>query len=150
MNQKNWLLYITLIGIISGGICGWVFGQSMENVAWMGDLFLDALKMLVVPLIISSMIVGIAGLGDIRKVGKTGALTFIYFMLTTAISVAVGLLLVNLLQPGTGIESTGMTTPERVAGKESAGLVDIVRSFISNRTVVRQGPGRQLRRFDLR
>ena len=73
MMKKNGLLILMVAGIFLGIFSGWMFGSSMLTVAWIGEMFLDALKMLVVPLIISSMIVGIAGLGDIRKVGKTGA-----------------------------------------------------------------------------
>ena len=62
----------------------------MESVGWLGEMFLDSIKMLVVPLIISSMIVGISGLGDIRKVGKTGLITLTFFMATTAIAVGSG------------------------------------------------------------
>ncbi|MFQ5673693.1 MAG: dicarboxylate/amino acid:cation symporter [Nitrospinales bacterium] len=131
MKKKNRLLFLTVIGILSGGVCGWTFGKSMLAVAWMGELFLDALKMLVVPLIVSSMIVGIAGLGDIRKLGKTGVITLGYYMLTTAVSVVIGLLLVNLIQPGVGMEAGALDLPEKVSGKESVGLTTILQTFVS-------------------
>ena len=67
--KSNVLLYFMIAGILLGIFCGWVFGETMLVFGWLGDMFLDSLKMLVVPLIISSMIVGISGLGDIRKVG---------------------------------------------------------------------------------
>ena len=76
--KKNGLLYLMIAGIVLGIFSGWMFGNTMLAVEWIGEMFLDALKMLVVPLIISSMIVGIAGLGDIRKVGKTGLITLVY------------------------------------------------------------------------
>ena len=66
--KSNGLLYLMITGILLGIFCGWFFGETMLSVGWLGDMFLDSLKMLVVPLIISSMIVGISGLGDIRKV----------------------------------------------------------------------------------
>ena len=50
-----------LVGISMGGVCGWIFGREMLIVDWIGEMFLDALKMLVIPLIVSSMIVGITG-----------------------------------------------------------------------------------------
>lgn len=131
MKNTNWLLYATLVGIIAGGVCGWIFGRSMLEIEWIGDMFLDALKMLVVPLIISSMIVGISGLGDIRKVGKTGAITLFYFMATTAMSVVIGLLVVNLIQPGGGLETNPIEVPNKVAIKEPAGISDILKNFIS-------------------
>jgi len=92
---------------------------------------LDALKMLVVPLIISSMIVGIAGLGDIRKVGKTGLIALGYFMMTTCMAVAIGLVMVNIIEPGVAVEMTVEHVPEKVAGKEAVGITDILKTFVS-------------------
>lgn len=131
----NFLLYLMLGGIASGVVCGWVFGKEMEAVTWMGEIFLNLLKMLVVPLIISSMIVGIAGLGDVRKVGKTGAITFIYFMTTTAISVTLGLIMVNLINPGVGVEMIAQELPQRIAEKKAIGITDILKSFVSDNLV---------------
>ena len=102
--KSNGLLYLMITGILLGIFCGWFFGETMLSVGWLGDMFLDSLKMLVVPLIISSMIVGISGLGDIRKVGKTGFITLIYFMSTTGIAVGIGLVMVNILEPGMSVE----------------------------------------------
>ncbi|MEE8207274.1 MAG: dicarboxylate/amino acid:cation symporter, partial [Nitrospinaceae bacterium] len=130
MKNKNWLLYFILVGIVLGGICGWWFGPQMMAVAWIGEIFLNALKMLVIPLIISSLIVGIAGLGDITKVGKTGLITLVYFMTTTGISVVIGLCMVNLIDPGLSVEMV-TEIPEKVAGKEDKGIIDILMSFIS-------------------
>lgn len=131
MKNKNILLYLMLTGILLGGICGWFFGPKMLVVEWMGDMFLNALKMLVIPLIVSSLIVGISGLGDITKVGKTGAITLVYFSLTTAFSVALGLFMVNLVQPGKGVEWAGGVMPEKLVGRETPGVTDILESFIS-------------------
>ena len=94
-------------------------------------MFLDSLKMLVVPLIISSMIVGISGLGDIRKVGKTGLITLTYFMATTGVAVGIGLVMVNIIQPGASVEMTVDKIPEHVAEKEAIGITDILQSFVS-------------------
>jgi Na+/H+-dicarboxylate symporter len=130
MKNKNWLLYFMLGGIFLGGVCGWWFGKQMMAVAWMGDIFINALLMLVIPLIVSSLIVGISGLGDITKVGKTGLITLVYFMTTTGISVVIGLCMVNLIDPGISVEMV-TEIPEEVAGKEDKGIIDILMSFIS-------------------
>ncbi|NIQ00102.1 MAG: cation:dicarboxylase symporter family transporter, partial [Nitrospinaceae bacterium] len=108
-----------------------VFGAQMQVVDWIGEIFLDILKMLVVPLIVSSMIVGIAGLGDIRKVGKTGLITLIYFGSTTLVSVILGLAVVNLMKPGAGIEMAVGELPEHLRDGEAIGLVDILKTFVS-------------------
>ncbi len=130
MKKNNTLLYLMLIGISMGGVCGWVFGKEMLIVDWIGEMFLDTLKMLVIPLIVSSMIVGITGLGDIRKVGKAGTITLIYFLSTSGIAVMAGIIVVNIMQPGLGVElTTGI--PEKVAGKESIDITDILKSFVT-------------------
>ena len=129
--KKNGLLYLMIAGIVLGIFSGWMFGNMMLAVEWIGEMFLDALKMLVVPLIISSMIVGIAGLGDIRKVGKTGLITLVYFLITTCIAVGIGLVMVNIIEPGVAVEMTVEQVPEKVVGKESVAITDILKSFVS-------------------
>ena len=129
--KKNGLLYLMIAGIVLGIFSGWMFGNTMLAVEWIGEMFLDALKMLVVPLIISSMIVGIAGLGDIRKVGKTGLITLVYFLITTCIAVGIGLVMVNIIEPGVAVEMTMEQVPEKVVGKESVAITDILKSFVS-------------------
>ncbi len=115
---SNLILVGILIGMIAGGLCGWFFGERMASVQWLGDLFLNALKVIIVPLIVASMICGISNLGDVRKLGRTGLWTLLYFTTTTAISVVIGIILVNIIEPGAGMTIDGIETPERVLGKE--------------------------------
>ncbi len=115
---SNVILVGILIGIVAGGLCGWFFGERMVTVKWLGDLFLNALKTMIVPLIVASMIAGISNLGDVRKIGNTGLRTLIYFMSTTAISVVVGIILVNIVRPGGGINIAGIEAPKEVLSKE--------------------------------
>ena len=104
-----------LIGIVIAIIVGLVVGGWLPNfaakTALLGDIFLNALKMIVVPLVMLSMIVGITGLGDIRNLGPIGGRTVLYYMATTGISVLIGIILVNIIQPGKGI-SRGADYPE--------------------------------------
>lgn len=74
-----------------------------------GEIFLDLLKMIVVPLVMASVMAGVLGLGDVRRLGRPGLYTVLYYAATTLLAVGTGILLVNLIEPGTGIE------PERVA-----------------------------------
>lgn len=130
MNGKNPLLYFVLAGVVSGGLCGWAFGTRMLAFAWIGEIFLDILKMLVVPLVFSSMVVGISALGDVRKLGKTGGLTLAYFLATTGIAVVLGLVMVNLLRPGAGVKLSG-GIPDTAMGRETYGITDILKGFVS-------------------
>lgn len=104
-----------LIGIVIAIIVGLIVGGWIPDFAakttLLGDIFLNALKMIVVPLVMFSMIVGITGLGDIRNLGPIGGRTVLYYMATTGISVLIGIVLVNIVQPGKGI-SRGADHPE--------------------------------------
>ena len=104
-----------LIGIVIAIIVGLIVGGWIPDFAakttLLGDIFLNALKMIVVPLVMFSMIVGITGLGDIRNLGPIGGRTVLYYMATTGLSVLIGIILVNIIQPGKGI-SRGAEHPE--------------------------------------
>ena len=67
-----------------------------------GDIFLNLLKMMVVPLVMASVMSGIIGLGDVRKLGRPGGTAIAYYLATTLLAVAVGLVVVNVIRPGVG------------------------------------------------
>ncbi len=98
--NSNKLLIGILIGIIAGFLFGGFFPSFGIEIYFIGELFIKALLMLVVPLVMASIVVGITGLGDIRKLGQIGRNTIIYYMTTTALSVIIGIFLVNLIKPG--------------------------------------------------
>jgi DAACS family dicarboxylate/amino acid:cation (Na+ or H+) symporter len=97
-----------LVGAVAGLIVNYSFGGTHENVVWtianitqpIGSLFLNLLLMIVVPLVFSSLVVGVAGIGDIRKLGRVGLKSFAYCLIISAISVAIGLGLANTIRPG--------------------------------------------------
>jgi len=97
----------TMIGILIAIIAGTCFGGWLPGLAVqcsiIGEIFLNSLMMIVVPLVILSIIIGITGLGDIRNIGSIGWRTLVYYMTTTAISVVIGIFLVNIIQPGKGM-----------------------------------------------
>lgn len=130
--SNNIILLGTVAGIALAFAGVALFGERMIAVEWLGDLFLEALKMIIVPLIVASMIVGITGLGDVRRLGRTGGLTVLYYAATTGLAVALGIVLVNLLRPGVGVPLGEMSKPEAVAAKESLGFTDILLSFVSD------------------
>ncbi|MEP7213397.1 MAG: dicarboxylate/amino acid:cation symporter [Acidobacteriota bacterium] len=97
-----------LVGVIGGLVANYVFGGSDPRVIWIvtnisqpvGTVFLNLLLMIVVPLVFSSLVVGIAGIGDIRKLGRIGLKSFAYCLVISAISVVIGLGLANTIRPG--------------------------------------------------
>jgi len=101
-----------VIAIVFGIGIGGLFPDIAVKFALLGDVFLNALMMIVVPLVIFSMIVGITGLGDIRNLGSIGWRTVLFYLATTGISVFIGLVCVNIIHPGSGI-SPGEKHPDR-------------------------------------
>lgn len=97
-----------LVGAIGGVIVNKMVGGDNASVVWtvknftqpIGTLFLNLLLMIVVPLVFSSLVVGVAGIGDIRKLGRIGLKSFAYCLVISAISVVIGLGLANTIQPG--------------------------------------------------
>lgn len=100
------------VGVIAGVSVNLAFGGEHPRVTWVinnitqpiGQLFLNLLLMIVVPLVFSSLVVGVAGIGDIRKLGRVGLKTFAYTIVISAISVVIGLTLANTIRPGDRID----------------------------------------------
>jgi DAACS family dicarboxylate/amino acid:cation (Na+ or H+) symporter len=105
------------VGVIVGVTINYAFGGDHRRVAWVidnitqpiGQLFLRLLLMIVVPLVFSSLVVGIAGIGDIRKLGRVGLKSFAYCLVISAISVVIGLTLANTIKPGMRIDPNTAT-----------------------------------------
>ena len=96
-----------LIGLFLGIFVGWIFYGNANVQTYLqpiGDIFLNLIKMIVVPIIISTLIVGVAGTGDIKQLGRLGGKTLIYFEVITTIAIIVGLLAANIFQPGVGVD----------------------------------------------
>lgn len=112
------------LGVIAGVTVNRVFGGDHPRVIWMvdnitqpvGQLFLRLLLMIVVVLVFSSLVVGVAGIGDIRKLGRVGLKSFGYCLVISAISVAIGITLANTIRPGLKIDpATSAALQERYA-----------------------------------
>ncbi|MDZ7766628.1 MAG: dicarboxylate/amino acid:cation symporter [Melioribacteraceae bacterium] len=99
--QLHWQI---LIGFFVAILVGLYLTEYVEYVTWMGDLFLRALNMVIVPLILSSIVSGVANIGSGESLGRLGAKTLGYYLTTSTFAIIVGLLFVNLLQPGVGAD----------------------------------------------
>ena len=86
-----------------GVLLGHFYPQTGEAMKPLGDGFIKLIKMIIAPIIFCTVVVGIAGMEDMKKVGKTGGLALLYFEVVSSIALIVGLLIVNIVQPGTGM-----------------------------------------------
>ena len=98
-----------IIGLILGGLYGILsaaMGWSQFTEDWItpfGDIFLNLLKVIAVPLVLGSLIMGVASLSDVKKLSRIGGRTIAIYIITTTVSVTIGLVMVNMLEPGTGV-----------------------------------------------
>ncbi|MDH3212685.1 MAG: dicarboxylate/amino acid:cation symporter [Myxococcales bacterium] len=125
------ILVLIVVGVAAGVFCGWYWGERMLAVAWLGALFLNALKMMIIPLIFAAVISGVASLGDVRKLGRLGGITIGYYVVTTGIAVSIGLVMVNWIQPGAGLQFDRAELPAEVAAMKEVGVSDLLLSLVS-------------------
>ena len=111
------------IGLILGVAVGLIFGEKATIIEPVGTIFLRLITMIVVPLVFVSLMLGTASLGDIRKLGRIGAKTAIYFIITTVIAICIGLILANIVKPGEGLKEDVKT--ELYKNYESSAQVGI-------------------------
>jgi DAACS family dicarboxylate/amino acid:cation (Na+ or H+) symporter len=118
-----------LVGVLAGLGANWALGGSHPNVAWtirnitqpIGSLFLNLLLLIVVPLVFSSLVVGVAGIGDVRKLGRIGLKSFVYCLVISAISVVIGLTLANTIRPGERVsEETATQLKEKFSSRAAS------------------------------
>ncbi len=88
------------IGLILGGMCGWAFPAVALHGELLKDIFLNLIKMMIGPLVFASIVQGIAGGGDLKRVGRIGLKSIIYFEVITTIALLVGLVFANVIRPG--------------------------------------------------
>lgn len=118
-----------IAALILGLALGLVWGPGAESIKWIGDLFIRAIRMLVVPLIFFSLVAGVVSIGDLRKLGGIGGLAVLMFLSTGILAVVLGLVLGNIVQPGIGLEILPSgETPEAAASPP--GFVDMVLSMV--------------------
>lgn len=134
MNSRHsiWLLISIVIAVFAGLLVGWYWGAAAVGVAWLGKLFLNTLSMLVIPLLVSAVISGVTSLGDVRHLGRISAITVTYYFVTVAIAVLIGLIMVNLIQPGVGVSTAGLEQPDELLRVvEERGIGDILLSMVA-------------------
>jgi DAACS family dicarboxylate/amino acid:cation (Na+ or H+) symporter len=136
-----------LIGAVAGIAASVALGSADPRLVWtvenitepVGQLFLRLLLMVVIPLVFSALVVGVAGVGDVRELGRIGLKTFGYTLVLSAISVVIGLSVVNLIRPGerldpataAGLEARyGVDAADRVAAQAASADVPVLTQIV--------------------
>ena len=129
-----------LVGVIGGLIVNAFLGGEDPRIAWVvrnitepvGQLFLRLLLMSVIPLVFSSLVVGVAGIGDIRRLGRIGLKCFVYTIVISAISVMIGITAVNLIEPGRRVDADTATALQDRYGSDATKRVQDAQKSTAN------------------
>ena len=132
----NWILIGMVLGLITGLFLNFYVKNPfikdivlMNNVFYLGgNVFIKLMKMLVVPLVFFSIVVGVASISDIRKIGKIGGMTIGIYLLTTALAVIIALAIGMAIKPGLGLNMASMASAANVTAAQSA--PDTILNFI--------------------
>jgi proton glutamate symport protein len=112
-----------LAGLVLGAVVGAVWPHAGVASKPLADAFLRLIKMIIAPLVFSTLVAGVAGAGDLKAMGRVGLKAIIYFEVATTIALVIGLVLVNVFQPG-----SGLSVPNMVAGGDTTTVAAIARN----------------------
>ncbi len=136
--KGNRLTNLILISLVIGIICGVIINEFIPNNAFVneflvgsiftiiGQVFLNAIKMLVVPLVFVSIALGVARMGDMAKLGRIGVKTITFYMLTTAFAIVIGLVIANIIDPGVGLDMSNLYVSETTASETAMSFSDTI------------------------
>jgi len=134
------LYFQVIVAIVVGVFIGHVYPRLGEDMKPLGDGFIKLIKMMIAPIIFCTVVVGIAGMEDMKKVGKTGGYALIYFEVVSTIALIVGLIIVNTVKPGAGmnvvpaaIDTKGVAAYTKPG--QMQGTVDFLLNIIPNTIV---------------
>lgn len=137
--MKRWYSNLTvqvLTAIALGVLVGTLFPKFGAGLKPVADTFINMIKMLITPIIFLTVVLGIAGMGSLKKVGRVGGKALLYFEVVTTLALAIGVAVANLTQPGAGVQQTAQAvlldtkkTEEAAKFTEKAGEMDWVKFF---------------------
>ncbi|NQU52872.1 MAG: dicarboxylate/amino acid:cation symporter [Bacteroidetes bacterium] len=123
-----------LIALVLAVLFGYFIPTAVVYVSWMGDIFLRALKMVIIPLIFSSIISGVTSMGEGKNLGRLGLKTLTYYLATSTLAILTGLIIVNLVKPGVGVDLGFSQSVEGLADKAGS-VKDILYRLIPENIV---------------
>lgn len=134
INFKNLTVQV-IIAIILGIIVGILFPSFGAQLKILADIFIKLIKMLIAPIIFLTVVTGIGGMGNLKKVGTIGGKALIYFEIVSSISLAIGLIVVHIIQPGKGLDTSHVKGGEvtqftKQAAESNHGFVDFISNII--------------------
>jgi proton glutamate symport protein len=117
-----------MIGLLAGALIGWLRPDWGNKVYFLRDIFINLIKSIIAPLVFSTIVVGIAGAGALKKVGRIGFKALIFFEIVTTAALFIGLAVVNLIKPGTGVtlDAANVDLAKTIGQTHAQSATDIV------------------------
>lgn len=138
LNFKN-LTTQVIIAIILGIVFGMMYPALGTELKVLPDLFIKMIKMVIAPIVFLTIVIGIAGMGDMKKVGRIGGKALLYFEIVSTIALAIGIIIANVIQAGNGIDASAakgdVSKYTKQAEETSHGFMDFVMSIIPDNFV---------------
>lgn len=127
------LYFQVLLAVVIGVLLGHLYPALGADMKPFGDAFIKGIKMIVAPIIFCTVVIGIAGMEDMKKVGRTGGIALLYFEVVSSIALIVGLLVVNLIEPGSGMHIDASTLDtDSIAAYTAPGKLGSASDFLLN------------------
>lgn len=141
--MKNNLVIQILFAFVLAIVLGAIVGPDIEIVQPLGDLFLRLIQFIIVPLVLSSLVVGVASTGNLKELGQLSFKTVSYYMVTTAIAISIGLFFGTLFSPGTGVDVDVSSNPS-VEAQETPGIKDTLLNIVPTNPIAALTDGNML------
>jgi aerobic C4-dicarboxylate transport protein len=133
-DRTHWLYVAVIVAVALGIAVGFIFPEFATSLKWLGTAFVALIRMLIAPVIFCTIVLGIGAIRQAAKVGKIGGLALGYFMIMTTVALAIGLLVGNIVHPGSGLELSDELRDQGSAlastAEESGGTVDFLLGLV--------------------
>ncbi|MGE7215145.1 dicarboxylate/amino acid:cation symporter [Priestia koreensis] len=134
------LTFQVVIGILLGITIGYLFPEFGSKLKVLADIFIKLIKMVIAPIIFFTVVIGIGSMGDLKKVGKIGGKALIYFEIVTTFALAIGIIVVNVLKPGKGFNTSGASAGAveqytKQASESGHGVMDFIMGIVPDNVI---------------
>lgn len=148
INFRNLTVQV-VIGIILGIAVGFLFPEFGAKLKVLADIFIKLIKMVIAPIIFFTIVIGIGSMGDLKKVGRIGGKALLYFEIVTTFALAIGLVVVMIVQPGKGFNTEGAKDADvsqytKAAEETSHGIMNFIMGIVPDNVVAALAGGELL------
>jgi aerobic C4-dicarboxylate transport protein len=145
---KNMTVQV-LVAIVLGIVVGFIFPSQADNLKILGDIFIKMIKMVIAPIVFFTIVIGFAGMGDMKKIGRIGGKALLYFEIVTTFAMAIGIAVVYLIQPGVGMNHSAVKASDvakytKQAAETSHGFMDFVVGIVPDNVMAAFSKGDML------